>query len=134
MTEESGSLRLETSTDGSLVMKCEDKEEWTKQLQASTVKSEGEYSYCRSSDDSSPCGFPMKPMKADRSLATVSLLPCLRSVVEKMTADEELRVKEEDSSMRIEVVADDEANARTLTTTGGTESLRSGSMTSVDGL
>lgn len=52
-------------------------------------------------------------------------------VVEKMTADEELRVKEEEVSTRIEITQEDDANR--TTTTGGTESLRSGSITSVDG-
>ena len=47
-----------------------------------------------------------------------------------MSAEEEIRVKEEEESIRMEVTQEDEANR---TTTGGTESLRSGSITSVDG-
>ncbi|XP_022664923.1 obscurin-like isoform X9 [Varroa destructor] len=91
VSEEAGNLKLTSTSEGPIIMKVDDKEEWSKQLQASTVKSE---------------------------------------VVEKMTADEELRVKEEEVSTRIEITQEDDANR--TTTTGGTESLRSGSITSVD--
>ncbi|XP_022664918.1 obscurin-like isoform X4 [Varroa destructor] len=76
VSEEAGNLKLTSTSEGPIIMKVDDKEEWSKQLQASTVKSE---------------------------------------VVEKMTADEELRVKEEEVSTRIEITQEDDANRTTTT-------------------
>ena len=43
VTEEAGNLKLSSKAEGQITMKTDNTEEWTKQLQASTVKSEGDY-------------------------------------------------------------------------------------------
>ena len=143
VSEEAGSLKLESKTEGQIIVKTDNKEEWAKQLQASTVKSEGwSLSLWLNFEITSHITGPgieslgrIYPLEDtfridSRSTVTIAFVAHV-PVVEKMSAEEEIRVSNEDDSTKMEITQEDEANR---TTTGGTESLRSGSITSVDGL